>query len=270
MRKIAGICLIVFYSTAACCQEHDTLHVYFPLDKTNLTDVSVKFMDSLVSQKVLKTGSRIILLGFGDYLGDNDYNKNLSYARAKNIQDYLTISGFDKNDITLVLGKGKIKHAPVNGKLGNAADRRVDIIINRVIDTPVVEKFNHYLRRLEVNETMPLNNIQFFRGSVRIKPESLPELNMLIDFMQRNATYKISLEGHVCCLPYGAHDEPYDESTLSTKRAECIRDSLIVHGVSRDRLQAIGLGTDNPIASPELTEEDQLLNRRVEVRIMSK
>jgi outer membrane protein OmpA-like peptidoglycan-associated protein len=180
------------------------------------------------------------------------------------------MAGFDKNDITLVVGKGKINSKPVYGKAGNAPDRKVDIIINRPIDTPAVEKFHYYMSRLEVNETIALNNIQFFRGSVRIKPESLPELNMLIDFMQRNATYKIQLEGHVCCLPYSIHDEPYDESTLSTKRAECIRDSLIVHGINKERLQANGLGTDNPVAFPEVTEEDQLLNRRVEVRIMSK
>ncbi len=270
MSKIAGICLFIFSCVAGYGQEHDTLHVYFPLDKTNLTDVGVKFMDSLVSHKVLKTGNRIILLGYGDYLGNNDYNQNLSYARAKNVQDYLLMSGFDKSDITLVIGKGKIYHAHVKGKSGNAGDRKVDIIINRTIDTPAAQKFVYYLLRLQVNETIPLHNIQFFRGSIRITPESLPELNMLIDFMQLNATYKIKLEGHVCCLPYGMHDEPYDESTLSTKRAECIMDSLIVHGINKDRLQAIGLGTENPIAYPEFTEEDQLLNRRVEVRIMSK
>ena len=73
MRKIAGFCLFIFYCFAGYSQEHDTLHVYFPLDKTNLTDLSVKFMDSLVSNRVLKSGTRIILLGYGDYLGDNDY-----------------------------------------------------------------------------------------------------------------------------------------------------------------------------------------------------
>jgi hypothetical protein len=65
MRKFAGFCLIIFYCVAGYGQEHDTLHVYFPLDKTNLTDVSVKYMDSIVSQKVLKSGNRIILLGYG-------------------------------------------------------------------------------------------------------------------------------------------------------------------------------------------------------------
>ena len=78
------------------------------------------------------------------------------------------------------------------------------------------------------------------------------------------------MEGHVCCLgPRSGKDEPYLESTLSQKRAESIRDPLVAHGVSTERITCVGLGNNDPLNDEE-TEQEQELNRRVEIRVVER
>jgi len=270
MIKARNILLFLIFSGEALAQRLDTLQVYFQIDKTEISPQAGKFIDSLINNGILEHAKKIIVLGYGDYLGSNDYNSKLSYTRARNVQDYLTVSGLDARDITLCMGKGKISRN-IKGNDGVSADRKVQIIYYGKIDTPAAEKFNDYILRLKDNETIALSNIHFFRGSLRMTPASFPELRMLIDFMVGHPSYRIQLEGHVCCLgPYEGLDEPYDESTLSLKRAECISDSLVAHGVEKNRLKAKGLGNRNPIADPEETNADRELNRRVEVRVLGR
>ena len=127
------------------------------------------------------------------------------------------------------------------------------------------------MQKRQANETLPLNEIHFYRGSLRLTPESIPQLKVLYNFLELNKTYTIQLEGHVCCLgPYSGLDEPYDSSTLSTLRAGSVYDSLVSYGIDKARLKYTGLGNNNPIADPEITEEEMEINRRVDVRILSK
>jgi len=268
IKYIPLVCFLLSQALPGYAQTRDTLNLYFPLDKNSLTETSVKFIDSLIHTNVLKPGKKIIVLGYGDYLGSNAYNDNLSYSRAKSVQDYLAVSGFDAHDITLCIGKGKINAPALNGNKGNSKDRKVEIIIDKVIDTSFVERFNSSLLSLHDSEAIPLKNIQFYRGSVKITPESLPELTMLYNFLNENKSYIIRLEGHVCCLGIvEGVDEPYDESTLSQKRAEVIADSMFVYGIAKYRIKCIGLGNNNLIRDEE-GKEDEAASRRVEVRVM--
>lgn len=271
VRILIVICCLLIAADSVYSQPYDTLLVFFPLDKTNFTEASSKFLDSIVAHNVLKHGESIRLFGHGDYLGSDDYNKNLSYMRAKNVQDYLVLSGFNRDDIKLIIGKGKINRPGATDRLGNPVDRKVEMVINKIVDTPEEQKFRYYFERTQINETMPLRNIEFYRGSVRVTPESMPELLRLIAWMMEHPSYRIRLEGHICCLGPGlGQDEPYDESTLSEKRARSIRDSLIVHGIDTARLQCIGMGNSYPVVYPEESDEDGRRNRRVEVRVLEK
>jgi outer membrane protein OmpA-like peptidoglycan-associated protein len=262
------LCFLLLQPAPALSQPRDTIRVLFPLDRHYLTDKATKQIDSLIAAKVLERNKKMIVLGFGDYLGTSEYNDNLSYFRAKNVEEYLLMANFRKENITLLVGKGKIVR-PANGS-GYPNDRKVEIIFDKKLDTPAKEKFFHYLYRMEVNETIALRNIHFYRGSIRIIPESLTELQYLVQFLAEHPTWRIQLEGHICCLgPLPGKDEPYDESTLSQKRAEVIRDSLVARGIDRSRLQCVGLG-NNFMLNDEETGEEQALNRRVEVRVLSK
>ncbi len=259
---------LLLLATSAFAQPKDTVRVLFPLDRHYLTEKATKQIDSLIEANVLERHKKMIVLGYGDYLGTSEYNDNLSYFRAKNVEEYLTMANFPKENITLLIGKGKIVRR-ANGT-GYPNDRKVEIIFDKKLDTPAREKLHHYLYRLQVNETIILHNIHFYRGSIRVTPESLTEIDYLVQFLQDHPSWRIRLEGHICCLGnLPGKDEPYDESTLSQKRAETIRDSLVAHGIDRGRLQCVGLG-NNFMLNDEETGEQQAMNRRVEVRVLSK
>ncbi|MEM6566750.1 MAG: OmpA family protein, partial [Pseudomonadota bacterium] len=53
---------------------------------------------------------------------------------------------------------------------------------------------------------------------------------------------------------------------LSERRANSVADVLLDNGVTFDRIQTIGRGEDDPIAS-NLTDEGKAQNRRVEIVI---
>jgi len=270
MRICKTLFLFSILSFGCRAQEFDTLHVFFRLDKNNITEQSTKYLDSLTFHKVLRKGNKITLLGYGDYLGSAAYNENLSYSRAKNIQDYLVLSGFSKDDIKLCAGKGQISSPAKNGNRGNSKDRKVEIVIDKYIDTPAEEKFNFALLNLKPGQTYPLFNIHFFQSSLGITPDSKPQLKLLYNFLEAHKSYQVQFEGHICCIGLASGDEPYDNSTLSMKRAELVRDSMVHYGIDSARIKCVGLGNYFLIRDEETGEELSDLSRRVEIRILNK
>ncbi len=269
-----GMLLLLYLcvSVTGLSQSHDTMHIYFELDKTQMNDRGLKMIDSIIKDNRLLHETKITIMGYADYLGTDAYDKTLSESRAKNVEDYLVVSGYNKNDITRCVGKGKINRANVTGRKGYSDDRKVDIIFDARKDTSDEQRFQFDLEKLEVNDALPIKDVDFYRGSLRMTPESIPRLDMLVKFLKKNSTIIFQLEGHVCCLGFNdGRDEPYDEGTLSQKRAQGVADYLFKNGIAKERLKAaIGLGNINPIRDEETGRENEPLSRRVELRIISK
>jgi len=82
--------------------------------------------------------------------------------------------------------------------------------------------------------------------------------------MEEMPTLKISIEGHICC-------DSNDVTQLSLARAKLVYDYLVKNGIDAKRLSYKGFGATRPIHPlPELNENEQKENRRVEIRILSK
>ncbi len=77
--------------------------------------------------------------------------------------------------------------------------------------------------------------------------------------MQKNKTVNAFIRGHVCCT--GGDIGDY----YSNLRAKAVFDFLTTNGIAEDRLSYLGFGNRLPLVTPELTEEDQQRNRRVDV-----
>jgi outer membrane protein OmpA-like peptidoglycan-associated protein len=280
MKNILLTCCILSSSICGYGQTKDTFNVYFPFNIANITKESAANIDKLIFKDRLIHGDKLIVLGYADYVGGSSYNDTLSMTRAKNVRDYLITTGFDDNDIKLCIGKGKIDRTNVSGKEGYAPDRKVQIIIDRVAmavkppDTPARgadqdEKID--FKHLKVNQTFTLKNIFFKLNSPVLLDKSLPDLNNLLNILKENPTINIQIEGHVCCMgPTEGADSKYQHRNLSECRAEAIYNYLVEKGINKERLKYIGLGNRNPIVRNEVTEEDKMKNRRVEIRILSK
>jgi outer membrane protein OmpA-like peptidoglycan-associated protein len=100
--------------------------------------------------------------------------------------------------------------------------------------------------------------ITFDVGKSTIKPESMGEINRIVQLMNENPTLKFSVEGHTDSTGNAASNQ-----TLSEQRSAAIVAKLTELGIAADRLTASGKGQNSPIAD-NTTDEGRAKNRRVE------
>lgn len=114
--------------------------------------------------------------------------------------------------------------------------------------------------KLAKDGKIALYGIFFDTGKSIIKPESAKELSIIDEFLKANPAVKLYVTGHT-------DDTGNFESNkrLSEERAAAIVNYMTTtHGVSRERLQPIGVGPASP-ASTNKSEEGRAKNRRVEL-----
>jgi len=120
------------------------------------------------------------------------------------------------------------------------------------------------LDKVEVGATVVLENIFFETAKAALKPESFPQLEQVIKFMNSNPTIRMEISGHT--------DNTGSlklNTRLSQSRAESVVKYLVEHGIDQSRLDAKGYAFSEPIA-PNDTAEGRAKNRRVEFKILSK
>ena len=100
--------------------------------------------------------------------------------------------------------------------------------------------------------------ITFDVGKSTIKPESMGEINRIVQLMTENPDLKFSVEGHT-----DSTGIPASNQTLSEQRSQAIVAKLVEMGIAKDRLTAVGKGQNSPIADNN-TDEGRAKNRRVE------
>lgn len=260
--------------------------VHFDFDVYGLNTEAKSEIDSLVY--FLRTDSlpivRIEIAGHCDSVGSNAYNDALSLKRAQTVKAYLVSKGIGDPVILSVKGYGK--HMPVNSNQTVADrndNRRAEILVQLkmplktdtlkvqlIPDTTTVKTID--ISHAQVNDIIQLPDINFYPDRHLIIEKSMSALKILLNTMLVNKTLKIEIRGHVCCLPDYQGDS-FDEDTykedLSVQRAREIYLYLSENGVEKDRMSYIGLGAKYPLVK-EFSEHDKALNRRVEVKILSK
>ena len=123
---------------------------------------------------------------------------------------------------------------------------------------------NYVLSKKPSEELISLDNLIFDLGKSEIKPESFEELDALADLMKANPEMIIQLEGHTDFR--GGRSK---NLKLSQERVKQVKNYLIHSGIMPDRILTKAFGGSNPL-SWENSEEASRLNRRVEVRIISR
>ena len=104
-----------------------------------------------------------------------------------------------------------------------------------------------------------LETVAFASGTAELLPESHPELAEVVRAMRDDPELAIVVEVH-------ADSTGRDEFNLriTGQRADAIRDWLVGQGIDGSRIDAVGYGSQRPIA-PNSTAEGRARNRRVEI-----
>jgi outer membrane protein OmpA-like peptidoglycan-associated protein len=100
--------------------------------------------------------------------------------------------------------------------------------------------------------------IHFEFNKDKIRPESFPVLDAVVEALQKNPAIKIEVQGHTDNKGAAAYNKG-----LSDRRATSVMKYLVSHGVEAGRLTSHGYGFERPLVDNS-TEQNRALNRRVQ------
>ncbi|MBT1711525.1 OmpA family protein [Fulvivirgaceae bacterium PWU5] len=106
--------------------------------------------------------------------------------------------------------------------------------------------------------------IAFENGKAVLKPSSFPMLNEVVSILEEYKDYKLKMGGHT-----DASGSNATNLTLSQARVESVKAYLVSKGVSEDRIEAVGYGEEQPIATNG-TAAGRAQNRRVALELILK
>jgi outer membrane protein OmpA-like peptidoglycan-associated protein len=121
---------------------------------------------------------------------------------------------------------------------------------------------NLQLRETESGVVVTLGDVLFASGQAQLVEGGQSSLEEVVDLLQTEPDKKIRVEGHT-----DSRGDAAANLLLSEQRAQAVRDSLINLGVAAERVTAMGMGQDFPIASNE-DEDGRARNRRVDVILL--
>ena len=289
--------LIVYFlflvATTAFSQEHFT--IYFDSNKFELNTKENTRLNTWISEN--KNNKIVAIHGFTDEDGTNGFNDTLAQKRVNCIFNCVNNKVKTREDF-----KTRSFGESFNQSKNKAENRRViiyyilekdlaredeilgikkEVIVKKskpeivypekmVFENPNGTKsefkldtgFMKKVGEAKAGEKIKIENLNFVINTFAVVTESRGKLYELLLVLQRNATLKIEIQGHLCCMPI-------DRTDLSTQRAKAIYNFLVANDISRARLSYKGFGSSEPIYPlPEKDEKERAANRRVEILIV--
>jgi outer membrane protein OmpA-like peptidoglycan-associated protein len=122
---------------------------------------------------------------------------------------------------------------------------------------------------IEIGKKLKIKDLHFYPNQDSLLPASIPNLEILLFFMRINSTCEIELAGHVNA-PGLVSTVNSDNYRLSLARAATVYNYLIKKGISKERMIFNGYANWEMIFPMPDCEEQMVVNRRVEVRILKK
>ena len=284
------ICCLLLLPMALFAQPQTGMTIHFDFNKAVIRPADAGLLDSLVTRIMTATGTAgITIRGHCDGRGTGGYNDTLSVKRAKAVAHYLLVKGLPGTMIRETSGYGSSQ--PINDEHNEpqrAENRRVELLVDYEEQTIAGPPQQEALKPVETAATpkdlvsqledstiktgssIILANMNFAGGTHHLLNSSYKTLQELLTALKRNMNLEIQVQGHICCVP-GAWDGLDMETrtyNLSEERAKAIYTYLVNSGIAAARLSYKGFGHSKPIYPyPERSEQERILNRRVEIKI---
>lgn len=160
--------------------------------------------------------------------------------------------GADINRQIAQLGKGMLVDAAELYRNPAAIQRFVmDVFCleERVVEQKVVER-------------IVLRGIQFDFDKSNIKPEFQPILDEAVSTLKAKPDVKVVIAGYTDSIGTAQYN-----MVLSNQRAKAVYTYFVSKGIAASRLQTVGNGMNDPVAS-NATADGRAMNRRVELQIV--
>ena len=156
-----------------------------------------------------------------------------------------------------------------------AAKTKLDTIIKTIerIDTVFITQTERFVDTIYLDKPIEPSKTPDNLGAVSrtilfefdkslVKKESYGELESIVNLLEMNPTYKLSLEGHTDAVG----TESYNIG-LSKNRVNAVRDFLVMNGIATERIIIQHHGEGKPVATNN-NADGRKSNRRVDVEII--
>lgn len=164
--------------------------------------------------------------------------------------------GEDKGERNRATVAGAVVGAGVGAAIGNRLDRQEAELRAQLGSNTAIRNTGE---RLIV--TMP-QDILFATDSAQLQPRLIGDLRTVAESLRQHPNTTVQVIGHTDNTGQASYN-----LALSQRRASAVSSVLVSEGVSSGRIQTIGRGEDQPIAS-NLSPEGRAQNRRVEIVIL--
>jgi outer membrane protein OmpA-like peptidoglycan-associated protein len=133
--------------------------------------------------------------------------------------------------------------------------------------TEAAESLRRRLELLELRQTdrgvvVTLGDVLFELGQTELQPAARGNLQDVVELLQTEPDKRIRIEGHTDSTGPASVNK-----RISQQRAEAVMNELIAMGIAGDRIQAVGMGEDFPIASND-SQDGRSRNRRVDIILL--
>ena len=119
------------------------------------------------------------------------------------------------------------------------------------------------IRALDIATALNMQIINFDTGSSNIPDANKSILDQAAALIKRASHVHLTVKGHTDAVGNAAANK-----ALSQKRAQAVVDYLVKKGVDPAQLQAVGYGSEQPVAD-NATPEGQFKNRRIEFEVLN-
>ena len=153
-------------------------------------------------------------------------------------------------------------------RLAEAQASEIELVRREAeLATETADSLRRRLELLELRQTdrgvvVTLGDVLFGLGQTELQPSARSNLEDVVELLQSEPGKRIRIEGHT-----DASGPANVNERISRERAEAVRAELISMGIDAERIAAVGMGEEFPIASNE-SPDGRSRNRRVDVILL--